>query len=908
MVFGSNSGFAPSLDLSNLDGINGFTINGINGTDFSGRSVSSAGDVNGDGIDDVIIGAYAADPNGLSSGESYVVFGSASPAVSLELSSLNGTNGFTLKGIDVGDQSGFSVSSAGDVNGDSFDDVIIGAFSSNSGEGESYVVFGSNSGFAPSLELSSLNGTNGFTINGIDTGDNSGISVSSAGDVNGDNIDDLIIGGRFADPNGNSSGETYVVFGSNSGFTASFNLSSLNGTNGFTIDGIDAGDNSGRAVSSAGDINGDTFDDLIIGAPQADLNGDSNVGESYVVFGSNSGFASSLELSSLDGTNGFTLKGIDEFDFSGSSLSNAGDVNGDGFDDLIIGAAFADPNGKNGAGESYVVFGNIPEIEVLGNATSISDGDATPTTADHTNFGSQDIASGTVERTFTIENTGTGDLTLGANAVTVSGMDAADFTITSQPTTTVAPGGSTTFVISFDPSTLGVKNATLSINNDDSDENPYNFDIQGTGIDAIAPTFTSIVRKAPATNPTNFDTLIFRATFDEDVQNVDTGDFDVNGSTTAAVTNVSTVNASVYDITVSGGDLAGFDGTVGLDLTGGQDIADLSSNALGAGEPATDETYTLDNTAPIVTVDSLTTFDTTPALTGTVNDTSASIEVTVDGNNYAATNNGDGTWSLADNTISPALGGGTYEIAVTATDTAGNIGNDSSSDEVTIAIAGVTITQTNSSTDVGEGGAADTYMVVLDAQPTGDVIVNITPNAQTVVNSPSLTFTDSNWDTAQTVTVTANDDSTIEGDHSGTITHAIAPGSAAEYLGLSINSVAVNITDNDCNEITSGPGAETLTGTSLPDCFIYSGLLDGGDTIANFTNGDKIDLSGVLGQIGYSGSNPIADSYLLFQAVGSHAIVQLDIDGSATRGVPRGFLLVENITPAALNDLNNFII
>jgi len=97
--------------------------------------------------------------------------------------------------------------------------------------------------FGPTFDLSTLNGSNGFAINGIAVNDQSGWSVSSAGDVNGDGFDDLIIGARYADPNGISyAGQSYVVFGSNSGFGASFNLSTLNGSNGFAINGIAAND------------------------------------------------------------------------------------------------------------------------------------------------------------------------------------------------------------------------------------------------------------------------------------------------------------------------------------------------------------------------------------------------------------------------------------------------------------------------------------------------------------------------------------------------------------------------------------------------------------------------------------------------------------------------------------------
>ena len=165
--------------------------------------------------------------------------------------------------------------------------------------------------------------------------------------MNGDGFDDILIGARDADPNGNA-GESYIVFGKAGGFDGSFDLSSLDGSNGFALNGIERFDLSGRSVSSAGDVNGDGFDDILIGAFTADPNGNREAGESYVVFGKAGGFSSIIDLSSLDGSNGFILNGIDRYDDSGYSVSSAGDVNGDGFDDVIIGARFADP-----AGESY---------------------------------------------------------------------------------------------------------------------------------------------------------------------------------------------------------------------------------------------------------------------------------------------------------------------------------------------------------------------------------------------------------------------------------------------------------------------------------------------------------------------------------------------------------------------------
>ncbi|ELS04701.1 putative calcium-binding protein,FG-GAP repeat protein [Xenococcus sp. PCC 7305] len=400
VVFGKTD-FTGSLDLSDLDGTNGFIIKGANPGDTSGESVSSAGDLNGDGIDDIIIGATNADPNGkLSAGAGYVVFGNTNVGESgvVELSELNGSNGFVLNGIEGGafgraglvsfavfggDATGGEVSNAGDLNGDGFDDVIISASGADIDEqesvGKTHIFFGGNNvGSSGIVELSALDGTNGFTIEGVDEIDRFGSSVNNAGDVNGDGFDDIVVGARYADNDSQGLfGASYVFFGKpDIGASGNLQADQLDGSNGFVIPGIDEGGNNGLAVSNAGDMNGDGFDDLIIAAPGAGeiinrygYDESDRRGETYIIFGNGDlGASGSFDLSTLDGTNGFVINGLAQDDYSGSSVSNAGDINGDGFDDVIIAAPFAnEPFAEDYQTQTYVLLGGTD----VGSAGSI---------------------------------------------------------------------------------------------------------------------------------------------------------------------------------------------------------------------------------------------------------------------------------------------------------------------------------------------------------------------------------------------------------------------------------------------------------------------------------------------------------------------------------------------------------
>ncbi|MFQ5600867.1 MAG: FlgD immunoglobulin-like domain containing protein [Candidatus Krumholzibacteriia bacterium] len=332
----------------------GLTITGAGEGAGMGNSVSFAGDVNGDGRDDVIIEAWITD-------EYYVVFGrSGGFGASFDVGDLDGTNGFTIHGGGFQDVANFTVSGAGDLNDDGVDDLVIGSPGSTGQitSGSAWVVFGRNTGFPDSVSVLSLDGTNGFTVLGDSLYDDLGAGVSSAGDFNNDGIDDLVIGAPGANVGDESSaGQAVVVFGTSTGFAASISPAMLDGSNGLVIQGATRFENLGESVSDAGDINDDGIEDLVMGASHARPDGKFGAGTACVVFGSDGAFPASLSVSTLDGTNGFVMAGVTSFDRAGRSVSGAGDVNHDGVDDVLVGAHLADRNGVSGAGECYIVFG-----------------------------------------------------------------------------------------------------------------------------------------------------------------------------------------------------------------------------------------------------------------------------------------------------------------------------------------------------------------------------------------------------------------------------------------------------------------------------------------------------------------------------------------------------------------------
>ncbi|MBN1781097.1 FG-GAP repeat protein [bacterium] len=306
---------------SPMDNIADVIVTGEGTNDRFGYSVSGAGDVNNDGYDDVIVGAYEYTSN---TGRAYLYLGG---------SAMDNTADVIMTGETTNVLFGFSVSGSGDVNNDGYDDVVVGAYFNNDC-GRVYVYYGG----------STMDNTADVTMDGTAYNDTFGYSVSSAGDVNNDGYSDVLVGSQGYN---SQNGRAYIYFGG----------ASMDNTADVIMEGEGTDTRFGRSVSGAGDVNNDNYDDVIIGAERYNT----NVGRAYIFLGG----------TAMDNTADVVMTGEGASDLFGNSVSDAGDVNNDGYDDVIVGAHYYEYQ----AGRAYIFFGGstmnaIADVYITGAGTN----------------------------------------------------------------------------------------------------------------------------------------------------------------------------------------------------------------------------------------------------------------------------------------------------------------------------------------------------------------------------------------------------------------------------------------------------------------------------------------------------------------------------------------------------------
>lgn len=380
VIFGNPDNLPAVIDVNALNGTNGFAIRGASEWDRTGIAVANAGDLNGDGLSDIAVGADLADPDAARSGKAYVLFGNDTgfPA-EIDLNTLDGNNGITLLGPELDTFIGRDLANAGDVNADGITDLIVGSGdrrrrSDHFTEQEFYVLFGSLDPFPARIALGQLDGTNGFRIRfTIRANEYAGGVVAGDGDVNGDGIADIAIANEEGGISPQGAGEVYLIFGQADGFPAVLDAATFDGTNGTILRGINNDDNAGSDVDFVGDVNGDGKGDLVIGAlrgnGQSSDEDFSDSGEAYLIFGRDTFLAEHFIADLLAGPDAVFLPGDGDDDLGGKAVSRAGDVNGDGAPDFIIGAhrANRDPDNDgndedNNTGAAFVVFGRTAGV------------------------------------------------------------------------------------------------------------------------------------------------------------------------------------------------------------------------------------------------------------------------------------------------------------------------------------------------------------------------------------------------------------------------------------------------------------------------------------------------------------------------------------------------------------------
>ncbi len=347
----------------------GVAIYGRTDEDHMGFRVAHVGDVNGDGLDDVLTSAPFINASGVDTGRVYVIFGNEHPDAISPEGAVNGDNGFVIQGSTPNERIGQLVDGAGDVNGDGLADIVFcdQQFTPDPqnliSAGRCYVVLGKTTG-EPITTEQLAEGDGGFVIDGAEQLDRIGYSVAGAGDVNGDGFDDLLIGAPFAtyDYDTFRNGAVYLVYGGAG--LGSMSLAAVeNGEGGRVYRPTEDNTRLGFSVAGLGDVDGDEVDDFAIGALGNgwDYNNPLPLGRVHVYSGDSPAPA-------------FSIVGWDEEDTVGGRIAAAGDVNGDELADILVGAPGARQDDLWGVGRAFVVFGKQGADDVMLSAVAQGEG------------------------------------------------------------------------------------------------------------------------------------------------------------------------------------------------------------------------------------------------------------------------------------------------------------------------------------------------------------------------------------------------------------------------------------------------------------------------------------------------------------------------------------------------------